>query len=93
MRTGSVRDCGKALNYTRPGIGNIGTGGKRAGDHARSARAQKSATDTGAAMNAGWSRNRHAATRVGNGSRGRGAARVCFDSFSPLALSATGTCK
>ena len=75
------------------GAGSIGMGGKRAGDHADTAWRQNSFTDAGRGDASGWSRKRHADSSAASGSRGSGFARVCFESFSPDALSAMGTCR
>ena len=84
------RSVGPDCSYAG-GAGSIGTGGKRAGDHADNAWRQNSFTDAGRGDANGWSRKRHAASSATIGSRGSGFARVCFESFSPDALSATGT--
>jgi len=40
-----------------------------------------------------WSRKRHASASAGSGSSGSARAPVCFESFSPEAPIATGTCR
>ena len=75
------------------GAGSIGTGGKRDARHDAQVHVQNSATVAGRSGNGGWSRKFQAAKSVGNGVAGKGAARVCFDSFSPEPLIAIGTCR
>src|SRR6185312_6632450 len=54
---------------------------------------QNSRVDAGDAGGRIWPRNDHADSSAGSGCCGSAAAAVCFESFAPLASTATGTCR
>src|SRR4051794_26973609 len=88
VRSGRAGGC----DYTR-GTGSIAVGGSRLRVHAAIAYAMNDSAEEGMASGIGWPRKPHADKSAGTGSPGNGAAPVCFDSFSPAALMATGTCR